>query len=1649
MQFSQTSFSSPMSDHAGHRLSSARPKQCSVTFPPIHATPDEHRGASAPAGAGTKRKDPQKGVIGFNRDHGGNSSRTTSAAGAPRSSACAADHTNSMYSSPFPAETNSRAVPPASAAQLRKANKSATHRPSRTSSVFSQDAFSARASLRAGKDRSLLTVAAFQHFVAQAEEVEAEAKRQLCEGHVGGALSKLKRALDLVEESATPPPRTRKGELSSNGPAAAAAALPPLTASSRGASSTLASASMATVAVSAADAAAWRTETSQRLAVMYTVVASNAGVRCGVTAEPLAVQKAYLQAAMRYLLESADENLFPEWKRSSQPGSGPSRNSRSASARSSSAIKKPAKKRKPPVPCCLADGTEPNTARCQLLRCAVRNNAAVCTADRFSRGGQARTAYELLKALVNARGVWCGVVLYNLAVAFLDVEHYDDAAEAIARCMELSFFYLQAAENSLHDPFSTTTEAACAIHASMARQIIHGHHFIATMAAWCDPAGPVEVQHCEMAMGCATRYLSPADAKQHECQRRLAAAHARKSGVSRLAAAPLLPYVSHDFTFPGAPAGRTTSNGATDPPDVTMLVEGLFSLSSSSASPLDLAADLPPEVLAYVRAAKKGDALRFWVKEAQRGNAAPPFLTAADALAPLPALLCPSSTDGAGGIAASVKDARPSSRKAATARGDLPSTSPTRSLDPTTSSAHTPPKSRLASSGGKSSSTVCRPSKPAPYFVTTLPQSTFRRYRTLRASVVTQMENEEVAAGSGAAADGDQEGLAAGVVDDGSDVNSAAKLETGADVSPYSTSGTPGRSRRMTALLYGAAGMSPTDTLFTTPHDATMTADLDGAEGDGGGADDADNAGDSTTVLAITVRPSELLRQLDTETEVCYSRLVADPLADAYRSAAIRLQSWWRSRMANHERKRRSAAVLLRCREDAQAFRIQCCFRMWRRRRLQAAQRERKRQERLREKHVRVVQAFLRHRESLELWGRACVTYYQQLVARRKEERRLHAAAAKVQSWWRMLAAQTVVKKQIKAIVRLQAFWRGVCERREQRRLRVHRRLAEEAFHKSRLTSITCVQRWWRGCQERIAARKCLAEKRQAIESYLANAQSEHDKALKTHLLNPDEAVAAMRTVLAVLAGAHDRRTLGGTYRYAQIRKRAVHRYVLKHRGRIERADLAKERTNKLRLLRRREEGAVATLRLQKWGRRWLPRRRAARRTEMEAFQHEAAAKIQATWRMYSIRQELNAFSDFLASDRHRYARRIQRAWRAHHAQRKATPLKQQRIDTDNANDLRRKELTRGHDAVVHIQPWYRTHRTPTGGQRSGSGRLLSLPSTPAAAARRIQVCWRSHFTKKTTQQSPSAEDLLPAMQQLPPNAASAYATWIQAFARSWLIQRSLRRLPSRKSGSPSSSPLSPSYRKFQVPQPPTVPPCMRVSACSGLGAAEAETDAVLNAADALTLRQGGPTLPGFCHTGGSAATTPTMTDHGHHSPSSSALPQSLSRLTSSTDKLLYFFCTDSSYEPYSARRPRSPSSSTASAYSDEEGTTEEETVQEEKADQVKKVDAEESTHSDSARKMSTTRSAADDGVALHQSPTTASVGSPSGAQAAAFPIPRPPAPHRIMCTVHCRHTPEEIAAATRIQAAWRGIRARCDVEYYYEEYYEEVEVNEEDGNAE
>ncbi|KAG5500594.1 hypothetical protein JKF63_03689 [Porcisia hertigi] len=1314
----------------------------------------------------------------------------------------------------------------------------------------------------------------------QVESAEAALGQLMQAGSIGEALALLSSTLRSVQDFyvASTIGSSRGSALASTAPAHAVSA----------------------ATKSSAPGAAWATETVQRLAEVYTTVANNAGVWCNAAAGPIHVQEACFQSAMRYIVKDSTENLFPEWTtdravtanegRSAHPPKqqrSPHRPGRSATqspSRSFSCfpVSRPTK----------GKGNDPKQSRepaivRRLLRCAVRTNAVVCLGDAATPGGQARVIYELLKALTESDGVWSMTVLYNLAVAFLGIGSYDDAAEAIARFMEVSLHYLNWAQSFEKTAGSgdDASAVAAAVQMHAALQLIRGHHFIAAMAAWCEPHGPMELYHCELASACAERYLNHSDRAQRDCQCRLAAAQTRAATGTEIRRAKvkdasdepppflLLPYITQDLILPLPSSVRTTAADGDASTIVTMhvLVEALVTSSSLSAS-------LPAEVRAYVQEVQKGASLRYWARAAMLAGASPPFLSAAVAAStaqqPVPSALMVllNHGDNEEGVWAHQSWMK-SPICGAALGGDLnplqgevfgaASTGPSRAsvMAATPSSRFTPgrpaggsaflvntaaPTPLRTPSGSMCGTSPLKPSKSAPLFVTSVPSSAYGRYRKLRDDIVAQVENAEQMEEQAADVNNAASPLVTETLDESATHPETPNSRLGTASTCPSTERLPSRSGRVTALLVGASsaatplrGPVSRERLCGDAVAAFGLREEEALEYHGVRSTTTTAALDSTTLLALPVRPSELLRKLDWETEMRYSRLVEDTLADLHRVASTCIQAWWRMHLARQERLRRASNVNIRLRQERAAICVQVGYRHWKERAPARAELQRLRAHRERVRCVAVLQAFVRQRASVEAWGRLCLAWCKLLVLQREVEARRAAAAVTLQSWWRMHMARRQLCERVAAAIRLQCAWRCRLARHELRSRRVHRRLALEQWRHERLPQIIYVQRWWRACCSRWAVGDLLYRKQRSVEECLTAQESHYEEVMRTHLRSVENVEAAMRCVLAVLAGARDRRQIAQLFTHARVRQRTVHRFVLLWCGRQQLQQLRHDRTAALALMRRREEVAVAVVTLQSWVRSWLPhrldvRQRAhtanlnahaqkiqtafrhhrvrqalvngrAQRCRLEVarrraeVQNDAAARIQSVWRMYRTQRELFDLFQFMLRDRHKYATAVQRRWRGHHARAVLAPQRGAHV-TNREVSLQNRAAPPC--AAVRLQSFYRMYRTRIQLLRLGV-RLLPTLMYRIAAARRIQTSWRAYAAYQRVLRLRLQRSYI-LKQAHSQEALHAYATRIQAVARSYLVRcsRLLRSEPTLEQPPAAVTAAT----KALVPHPPSNP---------------------------------------------------------------------------------------------------------------------------------------------------------------------------------------------------------------------------------------------------
>lgn len=1211
---------------------------------------------------------------------------------------------------------------------------------------------------------------------------------------------------------------------------------------------------------------------AEQLAAMYAVVANEEAIQSSEAAAPMEEVQKNLQEAMRYLVRP-DEIIFPEATGASHaPTSVGSPSTRKTSRTTRSTLggspratrnSSPRLSRAPsPVlPLCFPPG--PPRTIYRAVRAMVRCNAAVCLGDRATREGLAAIIYQLLKALDEAQGVWCCTVLYNIAVCFLAYGRFDDASEAIARQMELSMSYLEAAEavsrkldsatptfdedssNPMEEADVPLADVVASVMASMAAQRILGHHFIASLAAWCRDTTPTEVCHCEMAVSCAEKYLDEADSLHTRCAQRLAGAVGRASSPHRTlppvatSSYPQLPFAVQSLhTLPlrrCQPA--TPSTAALDMNDAgswaalsTVRLPIHMVLSVCSPGGKKAAMELPAEVRAFVKAIRTGNWLSFWAQEAH--------LSSVDQ-SNLPQLLRPKSLNTI--LEEELADrSRRGTRSTSPRRSQMGSISPRRSQlsRPTSRSSRfaknrdealTPRKPlevEVPPSPAPPSVASCSAGKPSPFFITSLPQSTFNRYQHLKQRIITNLAKEEeeaqTAAAATAAEKSGQLGRLPSITGARTSVGTGEHPELLTSLSeaverPDSgqSVGTPqkrlsiyfARSNNTPAPLNNIFSPAPSvpqspevspTAMVSTPTETVTASEMWLTN----------QPGTKDGIAVVALPPSQFMISMDTELEQRYSRLVGNPLADIQRAAALRLQCYWRGYKARELRRQREAAVVQAIVRWDMACRIQKVYRDWCACRPAVAELARLLLERQRLERVVLLQRFVLQQRSIEVWGVRCQELHQRLLAE-KHLRELRAAASTtLQSWTRMLLAQKALRRDVAAASCLQRAWRCYRARWERLCRRVRRWLDHEEWVRARRSQAIYIQRWWLACQARRAVVGLLPQKQRNVEEYLLREAAVFDAALSQYR-DPGAVYPAVQHVLAVFRGAHVRAKMRKQHYYLGVLHRAIHLWVLRWKGSRQLQQLRLERSKYLALQRRREEVQVACLRIQNLARRWLAkhcrgkqlhhqtpedkaacriqrayrascarrnyqtkskeRAKAAKLQRDSQLLEYSAAKIQATWRMHRTRTELLPFFQFMLVDRHRYATLLQSAWRGYHARSTLVPLRREDVEWREGG-YQQDALERC--AAVRIQSFYRMAWTRAQLRAEGY-QLAPTPMQLNAAAKRIQKHWRALVAYRTVYYMRMTR-LYADNQRQAQESLHAFATAIQAVVRSFLVRRRL-----------------------------------------------------------------------------------------------------------------------------------------------------------------------------------------------------------------------------------------------------------------------------------
>ncbi|ESL08572.1 hypothetical protein TRSC58_03723 [Trypanosoma rangeli SC58] len=533
------------------------------------------------------------------------------------------------------------------------------------------------------------------------------------------------------------------------------------------------------------------------------------------------------------------------------------------------------------------------------------------------------------------------------------------------------------------------------------------------------------------------------------------------------------------------------------------------------------------------------------------------------------------------------------------------------------------------------------------------------------------------------------------------------------------------------------------------------------------------------------------------------SRLLPDEEFERKEWATVTIQSFWRGVVDRREYHQRFLALheaMLR-REAAEV--IQHAFRNYRATREPIQTKKALRAHRIMVQRIIRIQSYLYCKKSLEEVGERTVVSLQRLIAAMLEARRRNAAAVRLQSFWRMCQVWFWLRRTVAATQTIQRVWRGHRGRFRAREARVRFRLEEQRRIARHTAAICPIQRWWKSILLLRACKAIVAQRQRDLAAHLAAEEQKFNVEWECIKLVPNVELYVQK-VLSVLRGFRCRAALARQRKFTHILRRFLLRMVWKKRGERRLQRLQEERQETRALRRRREEVMDATIRIQCVARRWLASRvrtvlwdelqrkhhharviqRAYRRCvgrrlihskKVEAaFEEErrmaaqlmqySASKIQATWRMHSVRRSQAEFLDFLRRDRHVFASRIQKAWSAYKARCQSDWLRLDQDDTHRLLQEQQLQLT----AAVRIQSVGRMFLVRQKLLREG----VTLRPTPAfmhRCARTIQSAWRRHAAYEYVQQLRFSRAYYD-QQKISMEALYVYATTIQSLVRAKIL---------------------------------------------------------------------------------------------------------------------------------------------------------------------------------------------------------------------------------------------------------------------------------------
>lgn len=205
--------------------------------------------------------------------------------------------------------------------------------------------------------------------------------------------------------------------------------------------------------------------------------------------------------------------------------------------------------------------------RTHLIGSTLNNLAALqrLTDDRLET-----VVNTLHRALIVEGGRMSSLTLFNLAAVYVQCNRFDDACEAVTRCIELVNHYLTF-------PVRVETVGWAEFVAEVATHATLAHHLVASLALWSDMTD-VCLHHSQLALACAAKHLGKKHALTSRCLDRLRAieriVQGRRGGGNANA--------SNAVTAKGAAAGSPFGKGSQQPEDEF----ALFSRGEEDAPPM-------------------------------------------------------------------------------------------------------------------------------------------------------------------------------------------------------------------------------------------------------------------------------------------------------------------------------------------------------------------------------------------------------------------------------------------------------------------------------------------------------------------------------------------------------------------------------------------------------------------------------------------------------------------------------------------------------------------------------------------------------------------------------------------------------------------------------------------------------------------------------------------------------------------------------------------------------------------------------------------------------------------------------------------------------------------------------------------------------